>query len=201
MSKPVVDTAKGMDAVLIQRLREVKITDLMFWKSTWRIDRFEDPMGEVEKFLREGGLIEEAVLRFGGYLDFSEFEGNCLLNEGIQAFEDLLAGLATPTKWDNANARVGVGDSNVAETPTQTGLQAATNKTWKPMDSGYPSRSAQELSWRGTFGGTDANYAWNEFTVVNAADDTGANLNRKVSAQGTKTSGQTWVLTVKISIS
>jgi hypothetical protein len=40
-----------------------------------------------------------------------------------------------------------------------------------------------------------ANFSWDEFTVVNAAADTGKNLFRKVEAKGVK-NGETWVLKV-----
>ena len=133
--------------------------------------------------------------------EVSEFEGNLLLNEGIAVLLDLLIGAGTPTAYSNANARLGVGDSSAAEAATQTALQAATNKTWKAMEATYPSRASQTVTFRSVFGSTDANYAWNEFTVVNAADDTGDNLNRKVSAQGTKASGQTWTLVLSLTIS
>jgi hypothetical protein len=94
-----------------------------------------------------------------------------------------------------------VGDSNAAESATQTGLQAATNKTYKAMDATYPQRSNQTAEWRATFGSAEANYAWEEYTVVNAASDTGKNLNRKISSKGTKASGETWTLSLQITFS
>jgi hypothetical protein len=39
------------------------------------------------------------------------------------------------------------------------------------------------------------------FTILPASTDTGTNLNRKTSAQGTKASGQTWTLDVTLTIS
>ena len=130
----------------------------------------------------------------------SEIEGNLLLNEGIQLLEDLLIG-AGGTAYNNANSYLGVGDSSTAESASQTGLQAASNKTYKAMQASYPQRSSQTVTWRSVFASGDANYAWNEFTIVNASSDTGTNLNRKVSAQGTKASGQTWTLDVTVTIS
>ena len=130
-----------------------------------------------------------------------EFEGNLLLNEGINELWTLCVS-DEGTEWDETNARLGVGDSSTAETATQTGLQAATNKTYKAMDSGYPTYGTdQKVTFKATFGESDANYDWNEFTVTNAADDTGANLNRKVSAVGSKSSGQIWELTLEITLS
>lgn len=132
--------------------------------------------------------------------DVSEIDGNLLLNEGIGEMLDLLIGAGSPTNFGNANARLGVGDSNTAESAGQTDLQAATNKTYKAMEASYPSRSGQTVTWRSVFGGSDANYDWNEFCVDNGGTAL-KTLNRKVSAQGTKAAGQTWTLDLQITIS
>lgn len=134
--------------------------------------------------------------------EVSEFRGNLGLYEGIEEMLKLLIG-TTATPYSGTNARIGVGDGTTAEAATQTGLQG-TNKAWKGMDAGYPQivgANNNTVRFQSTFGGTEANFAWNEFTVVNAADDTGKNLNRKVQSQGTKSSGSTWVLQVDITIS
>ena len=54
-------------------------------------------------------------------------------------------------------------------------------------------------TFRSTFATTDANFAWAEWAVFNAAA-AGRMLNRAVSALGTKTSAQSWQLTVTITI-
>ena len=131
--------------------------------------------------------------------EVSEFEGNIGLNEGIAELWDLACGLGSPTAYNSANARVGVGDSSVAEAATQTALQG-TSTAFKAMDATFPSRSTQTVSFRGTFQGTEANFAWNEFTVDNGATPN-KNLIRKVSAQGSKTSGQVWELKIDITMS
>lgn len=130
----------------------------------------------------------------------SEIQGNLLLNEGIALLLDLLIG-AGGTAYNNANSYIGVGDSSTAESASQTGLQAATNKTYKAMAATYPQRTSQTVTWRAVFASGDANYAWAEFTIVNASTDTGTNLNRKTSTQGTKASGQVWTLDVTVTIS
>lgn len=160
------------------------IPDKLHYKTTWAIRKYADDIHFKDD------LPYETVI----------FEGNLLLNEGIQLLEDLLIG-AGGTAYNNANARLGVGDSATAESASQTGLQAATNKTYKAMEATYPSRASQILTWRSVFGSADANYDWNEFTIVNASSDTGTNLNRKVSAQGTKASGQTWTLDLTLAVS
>lgn len=130
----------------------------------------------------------------------SDIEGNILLNEGIAELLDLACGLGSPTAFSNANARLGVGDSSTAESAAHTDLQAASNKTYKAMSASYPQRSGQAVTWRAVFASADANYAWNEFCVDNGGTAL-KTLNRKVSAQGTKASGQTWTLDVTITLS
>jgi hypothetical protein len=179
-----------------------KTLDRVSWKAKWRIDKFKDPTNEIAKALQTGTSTDEAISLYSkAFICTEEFEANIALNEGLQELIDIICGLGTPTKWDNSNARLGVGDSNTAESATQTGLQAATNKTFKAMDPGYPQRSNQTAEWRATFGSADANYAWEEYTVVNAADDTGDNLNRKTASKGTKSSGETWTLSLQITFS
>src|SRR4249919_4027010 len=112
-------------------------------------------------------------------------EGNLILNEGAGEALDLLAGTGSPTAFSNAAANIGVGDSTTAEAAGQVGLQGA-NKTYKAMASTYPQRSGTTTTWRAVFGTSDANYAWNEMTIANGNSDSAKNLNRKVSAQGSK---------------
>ena len=179
----------------------MSVTDHVGWKSLWTITKFKDENDVIAGMLRNGVRIEDVVRQFPeAFLGEERFEGNIALNEGLQALINMLAGLAAVTAWNNANARLGVGDSNVAESAAQTGLQG-TNKTFKAMDTGYPTRTNQTCEWRATFGASDANYSWQEFTVVNAADDTGQNLNRKVTDKGTKSSGETWTLSLQITFS
>lgn len=129
-----------------------------------------------------------------------EIDGNLLLNEGIGALALLLTG-GSATAYNNANSHIGVGDSATAAAASQTGLQAATNKAYVAMASTYPQIASQTITWRGVFDGSTANFAWNEMSVANGTDDTAVNLNRKVSAQGTKTAGQTWTLDLAITFS
>jgi len=180
-----------------------KALDRVGWKAKWRIAKFRDPNGEVAKMLKLGASMIAVMQQFPeAFIDAEEFEANVALNEGLQGIIKLICGLASPpTAWDNSNARLGVGDSSTAESASQTGLQAASNKTFKAMDSGYPARTDQTAEWRATFGSSDANYAWEEYTVVNATDDAGVNLNRKTASKGTKSSGETWTLSLQITFS
>jgi hypothetical protein len=179
-----------------------KTRDKIGWKTHWRIDKFKDSENKLAKAFQSGLSMTEALKLFKEqHKGTEEWDSNIALNEGLGELIDLICGLGTPTKWDNTNARLGVGDSNTAEAATQTGLQATTNKTFKAMDATYPQRTNQTVEWRATFGSSEANHGWQEYTVVNAASDSGKNLNRKVADKGTKVSGETWTLSLQITLS
>ena len=147
--------------------------------SRWRIERYSP--GEVQPS------------------SVSLFEGNCLLNAGINNMERLTCG-STGTAYSNALAYLGVGSVTIAATATQTDLQD-TSAVWKIMESGFPPIASQKMSWKSSYGSGDANFAWQEFGVDCSNGTPVALLNRKVSDQGTKTVGQTWVLTLEITLS
>ena len=158
----------------------------------WTIDKFEGNLtGEQRKAYLTGKL--QPYKR-------TVFKGNVGLNEGINELLKLITGVGSPTAYNAANARIGVGDSDVAADPTQTGLQGA-SKAWKGMMADYPKVENQTATWRSEFLNNEAVFAWKEFTIVNAADDTGKNLDRKVSDQGTKPNTETWIATGQITIS
>jgi len=165
----------------------IKLGEKLTFKRKWTIEKFNS-----QKDFEMGKSFEK-----------NEIKHNCLLNEGINELFTILCSAASGTKFDNTNAYLGVGDEGTTPAaPAQTGLLAATNKFYKAMDLTYPTYgTAQKATWRSTFAALEANYAWKEFTVINGADDTHTNLNRLVSDQGTKTSGQVWQLTFEISIS
>lgn len=169
-------------------LNQNPMQEQVFMKKKWTICKYRS---------------DEAYLNGEEPFEISEFEGNVLLNEGINnVLLPLLCGTASPTAYNNANARIGVGNDSgdVAAAATQTGLQGDTT-SFAAMESGYPTVGSQKATWRAVFDGTSANHPWQEFTVVNGADDTGDNLNRKVSDQGTKASGQTWTIDLEITFS
>jgi hypothetical protein len=155
------------------------------WKTKWTIIKYDS-----EEDYKKGKVAK-----------IEEYDGNILLNEGINLIWTLVCG-GSGTPFNSANAYIGVGDSTTAESATQTGLQAATNKLYKPMDSGYPIYgSNQQAIFQATFGASDANFTWNEITVANGGSDSAVNLNRKVVSMGTKASGAVWTARVTITIS
>ncbi len=160
------------------------------WLCRFRLSKYREDISPYRG--REG----EFHRRFEPYKVISG-EGNCLLNTGIDEMWDLIAG-DSANHFNNAGAQIGVGDSDTAASPSQTDLQAATNKTYKGMDSGYPTSTSQEATFKSSFSAEDANYAWNEWVVKQATSE--VCLNRKVDSLGTKTGG-TWTLQVDITLS
>lgn len=134
-----------------------------------------------------------------------EIPGNLLTYGGASAFWERLIGTGV-TAFDNTNAYLGVGDSSTAAAATQTDLQAASNKHREAMDATYPlhtdgtgSSSNASITYFSTFETGDANFAWNELGLFNASSS-GRMLNRKVQAMGTKTSSDTWTLSLTLSL-
>jgi len=178
----VNDLGKGMDRVGHNVRRTLQ--DDANHRTVWRIRKFAN-QEEYEK---------------DNPYEVSEIKGNVLLNEGINELWTILCS-SGGTKFDNSNAYLGVGDGTTAESASQTGLQGS-NKYYKAVDSGYPTYGTdQKATWKATFGSTEANFSWQEFTVANGSSDSAVNLNRKVSDQGTKASGQVWELTLEIQLS
>lgn len=158
------------------------------WGVTYQVDKRE---GEWTPEQINNG---EAPLPYETVKDY----GNLLTNVGAQRLWEGLIGTVI-TVFSNANARIGVGDSNTAAADTQTDLQAASNKLRVAMDSTYPQISTDTITFRSTFSTSQANYAWEEWAIFNAAA-AGDMLNRKVASLGTKASGATWTLTVTIQL-
>lgn len=174
--------------------------DRVSWKAKWRIDKFRDSEDKIAKALQSGMSMIEALRLFKeAYMGKEEWEENVALNVGLQYLIDCICGIGLTTKWDNTNARLGVGSDATAADPSQTDLIDA-SPTWKAMDATYPQRSGQVAEWRSTFGSGDANEAWNEYAVDNGATAHKL-LNRKVESKGTKSSGETWVLSLQITFS
>jgi len=176
------------------------ISERIYYKTRWLITRY--PCQEAYE-RGEPSEVPDINGPVGSMLPaHSTIEGNLLLNEGIQAILELITGISAPVKWDSGNARIGVGDNSLAANTTQTGLQANNaNKAFGTMANSYPSRSNTTITWQAQFDANTANFGWQEFTVVNVANDTGNNINRVANNQGTKVSGQVWTVSVAITLS
>jgi len=167
----------------------MKKQDTAKWLCRFQLTKYWQ---DIEKYR---GQETEFQRRYQPY-EVINGEGNCLLNGGIDEIWDIVCG-DSANYFNNAGAQIGVGDSTTAAAATQTDLQAATNKTYKGMDTGYPTSATQKATFKASFGASDANYAWNEWVVKQSTS--GKCLNRKVESLGTKTGG-TWTLQVDITL-
>ena len=102
----------------------------------------------------------------------------------------------TVTFFNNANAHIGVGNGTAAFAVGQTDLQGA-SKFRKGMDATYPQETAGAITFRATFALGDANFAWEEWAIFNAAS-TGIMMNRVVQANGTKAGTETKQVTATV---
>lgn len=121
---------------------------------------------------------------------------NLLLTAGATLVLNRLCGV-TATALDLTNARLCVGDGTAAVGAAQTDLQG-TNKFRKVLDSA-PVISGNSAQFVATFLTTEANFAWAEAGLANAAS--GPTLvNRFLQSFGTKTSSLQWTLTTTIAL-
>ena len=166
------------------------------WKCRWQLEK---RMGDINAY--RSALGRATFLDVVKPYEVIEGEDNCLLNSGIDEIWDLVTGAVSGAShiFDNAAAQIGVGDSSTGANATQTDLQAAVNKTYKGMEGGFPTSTAQKLTCKSSFGSSDANYVWNEWVVKQSTS--AKCINRKVSSMGTKASGSTWTLEVTITLS
>ncbi len=75
--------------------------------------------------------------------------------------------------------------------------------TWyKGMEATYPQYgSDQKATFRAIFGGDDANFSWQEWTIDNGLADSPVNLARGLQDLGTKVSGESRTVTVEFKLS
>lgn len=232
------DSGTGSDAVQVAQFPGPAYMDTAKWRGVFTIEKYDRPvewylarlLGITEADIaRHGGftsypadarfLATEALISEQKPYEVLTIE-NGLLNAGITAMWNLIIGNgsgantgASPAgasaAYNNAQARIGVGDSSTAYAASQTDLQAATNKYLQGMDATFPSVSAQTVTYRITVGGANANFTWNEIVAdnCNGSNSTsttrsgGATMSRAVSSMGTKGSGSTWIPTYTVTLS
>ena len=130
-----------------------------------------------------------------------EKEGNVALQAGIGYLFAAAMG-ATANHFDNANAKLFVGNGTQATNATQTALQGA-SFFGIGMTTNYPSNNGTitSLYFKGVAATDQANFAWTEWGVGRGnATTQEVLLNRKTEALGTKSGGE-WSLEVYLSLS
>lgn len=166
-------------------------SDSMKVSTVWQIWRYENHdkwleskiLGDYEKHSFKNSIIH----------------GNLLLQQGAANIWNAVTGLAVTTDYSNANARVGVSTNTTAAAATDTELGGA-SETYVGMDTSFPALSGTgnvTAEFQSVFTSALGNHAWESFGVDNGSTAS-LLMNRVVSSQGTKASGQTW--TVKVSL-
>lgn len=129
--------------------------------------------------------------------------GNLLTYGGASAFWNRLVN-SSPTVgvFNLANTYLGVGDGTTGAANTQTVLSGANTLLKQATAVNHTDNTtagAHQATLITTFATGDANFAWQEWGVFNAAS-AGRMLNRKVESLGTKTSAATWQLTLTLTL-
>ena len=176
--------ADALDKVYGLLEKVLGISESGKWCVEWKVDKYED---EKSYKLNKPYATELA-------------KQNVILNTGAEQMLKVVCGISADA-YDTANAKIGVGTSTTSENASQTGLVATSREVaYKQMEVGYPKVNGRTMVFKSVFGEEDANFAWNEFTVVNGTGVGGIALNRKVQALGTKTTG-IWSIQITITVS
>lgn len=190
----IQEQGRGKESVLIAEFKTLK--ERINHGSVWKITRHNSEEDKERKRIYVPGL---ALEMFGGQPQFDVFHGNLLVNEGINEMWTVLCS-ASGNEWNNADAVliVGTGSGAAAAGDTEATFTAGVKVA---MEAGFPTYgTSQKASWKSSYGSSAANQAWNEFGCLNNTTS-GDLMNRKISAEGTKTAGQTWDLTLEITLS
>ena len=120
-----------------------------------------------------------------------------LTTAGRNLIAQLVIANGAPQAFDTTHSWLGVGDSATAFSAAQTDLVAATNK-FRQLVKQAPGIATNVLTFVSDFATGDANYAWAEIGLFNAAA-AGTMLCRVVQSLGTKASG-VWTLTHTVTV-
>jgi len=173
----------------------VSLKEKMTWTPKWTLDKFKDPDGTIAKALKAGANIEDFK---DAHYEHSIIDHNCLLNTGIDEMWDIILG-DSANVYSNDLCKIGVGDDGTtAAAASQTDLQGAST-TYVTQDDTYPTSTTQKATWRATFDGDAGNHAWREFTIKQ--DTSSICLNRVVAEKGTKVVGETWTVSLEVTLS
>lgn len=202
-----MDYAFGRDSVSVGA--QVPLMDSCRAHTVWTIDRYTADVAKRTQDLT--GLENPGFEHWNKLLSYhsTEVVGNLITNAGWTRLMNLLTATGSTQALTGATTvRIGVGNSNTTETYTDTDLGAtagSSNRYFQPV-TGAGTIGTRTLAFSAAFGGSDGNFAWNEFGIdvaaatVSGGTTVGALLfNHKAGiAQGTKASLQVWTATATI---
>ncbi len=145
------------------------------WRCQWQLDKWFNTADKLA-----GRLPDERII----------VPQNIVLDVGAEEILKLIADTGGATSYSFANAYMYVGTNATAENASQTGLIATgANRAFAGMDAGYPVVSGRQVTYRGTFGDSSANFHWQEMAIYNGTGANAVAMNRKVQDLGIKTTG------------
>jgi hypothetical protein len=121
--------------------------DTLTWRAHALVEKWSPD--QVAWAQRRSGLVAPSGAELAELVrpdDLVEWEGNLLVNAGIQRLEDLLIG-AGGQAFTNSWARIGVGDGTTAAAASDTDLSAvagSTHRWFQAMDATFPSRAGSD---------------------------------------------------------
>lgn len=184
-------------------------TDL--WNVQWEIHKWdEDITAHLAAILGRDPIAADFRERGHAPYEIGIVPKNLLTTAGVARIHGLITAVGGLQAASATAARIGVGDGAGSAAVGDTDLSAAAGSSHRQfvvMDATFPT-AGTTMTFQSTFTSALANFAWNEFgidigtpTVANGTTVAACLLNHKTSiAQGTKTSGQTWVAAATITI-
>lgn len=190
--------------------------DSFKWTAHARVEKWDGDQADwvARKALDDFAAERPLAAHFAHYgvepMEVVEAPGNLLTTAGLTRLTSLLTA-GGGQALTNTATRLGVGNGTTAAAVGDTDLSAASgssNRFFMTMDATYPSVSAGVLTAKATFGGSDGNFAWQEWcidvgtpTVTSGTTVNATMVNRKVVSLGTKVSPAVWALTATITFS
>lgn len=156
------------------------------WRVTWEVSKWMDDA--------------KRLAGFEPYEVCTETQ-NIILDTGANEMLQLITGTGG-TAFSATNTYLYVGTDNSPENAAQTGILASgNNRAYAALDAGFPAVTGRQMVFQATFGNNDANFAWNEASIVNGTGVNAVAMNRKVPTPsfGTKTQGS-WSLKITVSL-
>lgn len=183
------DSVTDKDRSMLERLysklcKTMGISEHSQWRVEWQVEKWADTARKLAGFAPDEVAIDTQ---------------NIILDVGANEMLKLISGTGG-TAYNSANTYIYVGTSNTPENASQTGVVATgSNRAYASVDTGYPVVNGRQMIYRASFSDDQANFAWNEASIVNGIGTSAVSMNRKVSPLGTKTTG-TWTLQITISL-
>lgn len=175
---------KSLENLYAYLIKSLGISENGKWCIKWEVEKFKDRRAYNKHLPYETCVSTQ----------------NVILDVGANNMLKIICGIVGVTPYDNANTLIGVGTDTTPEAPEQTGLIATgENVFYKKVETGYPSVTGRIMVFKSVYDTNEANFQWNEFSIVNGTGVGGIAMNRKVQNLGTKTTG-IWSLQITVTL-